>query len=103
MVTRGNQDAPTGYGSDWSRLRTWPGAYRQGFLDSKERAYFDFENMESIGQPNWELSKGKPWYHLHSYEWEYDEGSIGRKLQFDEWRESLAWQAFSAYEINKKT
>ena len=102
MVTRGNQDAPTGYGSDWSRLRTWPGAYRQGFLDSKERAYFDFENMESIGQPNWELSKGKPWYHLHSYEWEYDEGSIGRKLQFDEWRESQAWQAFSAYESIKK-
>ncbi|HBL75003.1 MAG: hypothetical protein A2W90_07590 [Bacteroidetes bacterium GWF2_42_66] len=102
MVTRGNQDAPTGYGSDWGRLRTWPWAYRQEFLDSKERAYFNFENMESIGQPNWELSKGKPWYHLNSYEWEYDEGSIGRKLQFNEWRESQAWQAFSAYESIKK-
>jgi hypothetical protein len=102
MVTRGNQDAPTGYGSEWSRLRTWPGTYRQGFLNSKERAYFDFENMESIGQPNWDLCRGKPWYHLHSYEWGYDEGSIGRKLQFNEWRESQAWQAFSAYESIKK-
>ena len=102
MVTRGNQDAPTGYGAEWSRLRTWPGAYRQGFLDSKERAYFDFEHEESIGQPNWNLCKGKPWYNLHSYEWGYDEGSIGRKLQCSEWRESQAWQAFSAYEAMKK-
>jgi len=102
MVTRGNQDAPTGYGAEWSRLRTWPGAYRQGFLDSKERAFFDFEHQESIGQPNWNLCKGKPWYNLQSYEWGYDEGSIGRKLQVNEWRESQAWQAFSAYEAIKK-
>jgi hypothetical protein len=102
MVTRGNQDAPTGYGAEWSRLRTWPGAYRQGFLDSKERAYFDFEHEESIGQPNWNLCKAKPWYNIQSYEWGYDEGSIGRKLQASEWRESQAWQAFSAYEAMKK-
>ncbi len=102
MVTRGNQDAPTGYGAEWSQLRKWPGAYRQGFLDSKERAYFDFEHQESIGQPNWNLCKGKPWYNLQSYEWGYDEGSIGRKLQVNEWRESQAWQAFSAYEAVKK-
>ncbi|MEN8230805.1 MAG: glycoside hydrolase family 2 TIM barrel-domain containing protein [Bacteroidota bacterium] len=102
MVTRGNQDAPTGYGSEWSTLRTWPGAYRQGFLDSKARAYFNFEHQESIGQPNWNLCKGKPWYRLQSYEWIYDEGSIGRKLQHNEWRESQAWQAFSAYEATKK-
>lgn len=102
MVTRGNQDAPTGYGADWSRLREWPGVCRQGFLDSKERAYFNFEHEESIGQPNWNLCKGKPWYNLQSYEWEYDVGSIGRKLQQSEWRESQAWQAFSAYEAIKK-
>ncbi len=102
MVTRGNQDAATGYGAAWSRLREWPGAYRQGFLDSKERAYFNFEHQESIGQPNWSLCRGKPWYLLQSYEWGYDEGSIGRKLQSDEWRISQAWQAFSAYEAIKK-
>lgn len=102
MVTRGNQDAITGYGADWSVLRKWPRPYYQGFLDSKERAYFNFEHQESIGQPNWNLSRGKPWYHLQSYEWSYDEGSIGRKLQLDEWRESQAWQAFSAYEAIKK-
>jgi glycosyl hydrolase family 2 len=102
MVTRGNQDALTGYGAQWSVLRKWPSAYYQGFLDSKERAYFNFEHQESIGQPNWYLSRGKPWYHLQSYEWAYDEGSIGRKLQQDEWRESQAWQAFSAYEAIKK-
>ena len=102
MVTRGNQDAATGYGADWSRLRTWPGAYRQGFLDSRERAYFNFEHQESIGQPNWDLCRGKPWYLIQSYEWGYDEGSIGRKLLQSEWRESQAWQAFSAYEAIKK-
>ncbi len=102
MVTRGNQDAATGYGAEWSQLRLWPGAYRQNFLDSKERAYFNFEHQESIAQPNWNLCKGKPWYHLQSYEWAYDEGSIGRKLSVEEWRESQAWQAFSAYEAIKK-
>jgi len=102
MVTRGNQDAATGYGVEWSTLRKWPGAYRQGFLDSKERAYFNFEHQESIAQPNWTLCKGKPWYYLQSYEWDYDKGSIGRRLQHGEWRESQAWQAFSAYEAIKK-
>ena len=102
MVTRGNQDAATGYGHEWSFLRKWPSAYYQGFLDSKERAYFNFEHQESIGQPNMDLCKGKPWYNLQSYEWDYDKGSIGRKLQLDEWRESQAWQAFSAYEATKK-
>ena len=102
MVTRGNQDATTGYGSEWSSLRKWPGAYRQGFLDSKERAYFNFEHQESIGQPNWKLCRGKPWFNLQSYEWGYDEGSVGKKLLQSEWRESQAWQAFSAYEAIKK-
>ncbi len=102
MVTRGNQDAPTGYGKDWGHLRTWPDNYYKSFLNSKERAYFNFEHEESMAQPNWNLCKGKPWYLLHSYEWDYDKGSIGRRLELDEWRESQAWQAFSAWESMKK-
>jgi hypothetical protein len=102
MVTRGNQDSVTGYGKEWSVLRTWPPEYYKDHLSSKSRAYFNFEHEESIGQPNWNLVKGKPWYRLQSYEWEYDEGSIGRRLSADEWEESQAWQAFSAYESMKK-
>lgn len=102
MVTRGNQDATTGYGAQWSVLRKWPRPYYQELLDSKARAYFNFEHQESIGQPNWNMCKGKPWYLLQSYEWKYDVGSIGRKLSTEEWRESQAWQAFSAYEATKK-
>jgi hypothetical protein len=74
----------------------------QKFPRSNERAYFNFEHEESTGQPNWSVYKGKPWFHLPSYEWGYDQGSIGRKLTFDEWQESQAWQAFSAYESMRK-
>ncbi len=102
MVTRGNQDSITGYTKDWSVLRTWPPDYYRDFLESRERAYFNFEHEESIGQPNWNLAKGKPWYRLQSYEWPYDEGTIGRRLSADEWLESQAWQAFSAWESMKK-
>jgi hypothetical protein len=101
-VTRGNQDSPTGYGKEWDELRNYPGDYRASFLDSKYRAYFNFEHQESMAQPNWDLVKGKPWYKLHSYEWDYDEGSIGRRLTYDEWKESQAWQAFGAWEAMKK-
>lgn len=102
MVTRGNIEAVTGYGCQWSNVRNWPDAYRQGLLDSKQRAYFCLEHQESIGQPNWTLRKGKPSYKIHSYEWRYDEGSIGRKLSSDEWQESQGWQAFAAYEAMRK-
>ena len=102
MVTRGNQDSVTGYGKGWSALRKWPDTYTKDFLDSPSRAYFNFEHEESTGQPNWALVKGKPWYHLQSYEWPYDKGSIGRMLTFEQWRQSQAWQAFSAYESMKK-
>jgi hypothetical protein len=80
-------------------------AYRDNipdFLNSPDRAYINFEHEESIGQPNWNLVKGKPWYKIQSYEWSYDEGSIGRRLTPEEWRESQAWQAFSAYESMRK-
>ncbi len=102
MVTRGNQDSPTGYTKDWSEIRTWPNDYVKSFLESKERAYFNFEHEESMAQPNWNLCKGKAWHLVHSYEWDYDVGTIGRRLELTEWRESQAWQAFSAWESMKK-
>jgi hypothetical protein len=104
-VVRGNQDSPTGYGREWSVLRNLTTEYRDNipdFLNSPDRAYFNFEHEESIGQPNWYLVRGKPWYKIQSYEWSYDEGSIGRRLTDEEWRESQAWQAFSAYESMRK-
>ncbi|HZH71148.1 MAG TPA: hypothetical protein VFD91_01545 [Mariniphaga sp.] len=102
LVTRGSQDAYTGYGAEWTKLRKAPNAWAASCLAANDKAYFNFEHEESIGQPNWDLSKGKPWYLVQSYEWSYDEGSIGRRLTTDEWRESQAWQAFSAWESMKR-
>lgn len=115
MITRGNMDHMTGYGANWEILRNWPytkkwsgeqgwreNANRTTYLKSKERAYFDFENEESIAQPNWELMRGKPEYKIMSYEWDADKGSIGRLLTTEEWRESQAFQAMSAFEAIKK-
>jgi hypothetical protein len=114
LLARGNMDTPTGYGKLWTVIREWPGgAYRGednwdqgdlriGCLRSRTHAYFNFENEESVGQPNWELRRGHPTYHVMSYELDYDAGSIGRRLSCDEWRTSQAWQAFSAYESVRK-
>ena len=114
-ITRGDMDHATGYGTEWSTLRRYPypkdwsgeqgwrvAGYRTDYLNSKERAYFDFESEESAAQPNWNLRKGKPSYQIKSYELEYDEGSIGRQLTVDEWEASQAWQAFSGFEAYKK-
>lgn len=110
-ICRGNMDYILGYGNEWSALRQWPNVetknlpaymeatdYIPSYINSRERAYFNFEHDEIVGQPNWNVYKGKPMYHVMSYEDYYDEGSIGRKLSFDEWKESQAWQAFGAYE-----
>lgn len=110
-ICRGNMDYILGYGNEWSALRQWPEvekkylpdymettAYIPSFIDSPERAYFNFEHDEITGQPNWNIHKGKPTYHLESYEKYYEEGSIGRSLSFDEWLTSQAWQALGAYE-----
>ena len=110
-ICRGNMDYILGYGNEWSALRQWPNveeknlpaymestAYIPSYLESRERAYFNFEHDEIAGQPNWNLYKGKPMYHVMSYEDSYDEGSIGRRLGVDEWLASQAWQAFGAYE-----
>ncbi len=108
-ISRGSMDYPTGFGQDWEYLRRWPVPHKWpgnadivSFLNSPDRAYFNFEQEETIGQMNWSLFKGSPVYKYHSYEWDYDEGSIGRRLTCDEWRESQAWQAFSAYECIRK-
>tara|TARA_R110002050_G_scaffold91784_6_gene192541 strand:+ start:31963 stop:34872 length:2910 start_codon:yes stop_codon:yes gene_type:complete len=102
LVTRGGQDAYSGYGNEWSEIRNAPNEWAASCLTVKDKAYFNFEHEESAGQPNWDLCKGKPWYLLQSYEWDYDEGSIGRKLSTNEWKASQAWQAFSAWESMKK-
>jgi hypothetical protein len=114
-VTRGTMDHATGYAKDWEGLRVWPrpkdwdgeqnwtrGRHKAGFLNSKARAYFDYESEESIGQPNWELRRGHPTYRVKSYEHSYDEGTIGKELTCDEWRLHQAYQAFSAYEAYRK-
>lgn len=115
LITRGSMDYMGGYGAEWTTLRNWPflekderpmwyetNEFQTSFLNSKHRAYFNFEHDESIGQPNWELVKGKPWYKVPSYEWDYDVGSIGRRLEFTEWQASQAWQALITYETVKK-
>jgi hypothetical protein len=115
LITRGSMDYMGGYGAEWTTLRKWPflekderplyyetNEFQTSFLNSKERAYFNFEHDESIGQPNWDLAKGKPWYFVPSYEWDYDIGSIGRRLEFSEWETSQAWQALITYETVKK-
>lgn len=115
LFCRGNMDYILGYGNEWSALREWPyvkeehlpnwaesTGYIPSYLESGERAYFNFEHDEIIGQPNWNIYKGKPMYHIKSYEREYDNGSIGRELGFNEWLTSQAWQALGAYETIKK-
>jgi hypothetical protein len=102
LVTRGTQDAVTGDGAEWSKLRSWPSGFTADCLKNNIRAWFNFEHEESAAQANWNLSKGWPWHHLRSYEERYEKGSIGRVLDFNEWRASQGWQAFSAYESMRK-
>lgn len=102
LMTRGSQDAYSGYGAEWSRIRTMPNKWAASVLEANDKAYFNFEHEESAAQPNWELHRGKPWYKVQSYEWEYEEGSIGKKLDSEDWRASQGYQAFSAWESMKK-
>ena len=104
LVTRGGQDAITGYGAEWTALRKWPEgkAGAADCMNNRIRAWFNFEHEESGAQPNWNLSSGSPWHRLRSYESGYEKGSIGRVLDFSEWRASQGWQAFSAYESMRK-
>jgi hypothetical protein len=115
MMTIGDMDHATGYGAEWNVLRNYPNppdfdsdmgwrrsTFKEGYINSPVRAYFDFESEENAAQPNWNLFKGQPYYEIKSYEYTYDEGSIGRRLAVDEWRTSQAWQAFSGFEAYKK-
>ena len=102
MLTRGNQDAYTGYGAKWTALRNAPYPRAAYVLEAKDQCYFNFEHEEAAAQPNWNLAIREPWYQVQSYEWDYDKGSIGRKLEVEEWKTSQAWQAFSAWESMKK-
>lgn len=101
MMTRGSQDAYTGYGAKWTELRNFPYPWAKSCLDAKDLCYFNFEHEESAAQPNWNLARKDPWFEVQSYEWDYEKGSIGRLLQFNEWRASQAFQAFSAWESMK--
>lgn len=102
LMTRGNQDAYTGYGATWTALRKAPYKWAASCLDANEKAFFNFEHEESAAQPNWELAAKEPWYKVQSYEWDYEKGSIGRRLEASEWRISQAFQAFAAWESMKK-
>src|SRR5690606_6939720 len=68
QMTRGSQDAYSGYGASWTQIRKMPNEWAASVLAANDLAYFNFEHEESAGQPNWELSKGKPWYKVQSYE-----------------------------------
>lgn len=102
LMTRGNQDAYTGYRATWSELRKAPYRWAASCINANDKAFFNFEHEESAAQPNWELAQKEPWYKVQSYEWEYEENSIGRKLDAEEWKISQAFQAFSAWESMKK-
>ena len=102
MMTRGSQDAYTGYGANWTSLRNAPNPWAASCLAANDKAYFNFEHEESAAQPNWNLAEREPWFQVQSYEWDYERGSIGRRLNAEEWKASQAWQAFSAWESMKK-
>ena len=46
MITRGNQDSYTGYGKKWNVIREFPDPYVASFLNSPDRAYFNFEGLQ---------------------------------------------------------
>ena len=101
MMTRGVQDSYSGYSNSWSTIRNMPSPWARWTLEARDLCYFNFEHEESIGMPNWSLARKEPWYHIDSYEKDYEEGNIGIRLSFDQWRESQAYQAFSAWESMK--
>ena len=101
MMTRGIQDSYSGYDNPWSEIRNMPSPWAKWTLEARDLCYFNFEHEESIGMPNWSLARKEPWYRLDSYEKNYEDGNIGTRLTFDQWRESQAYQAFGAWESMK--
>ncbi len=113
QLARGNMEQTTSYGVDWSVIRKLGQGLdedvadlndriRMEYLNSDSHAWFDYESEETIGQPNWNLHEGKPYYHMYSYEKDYNIGNVGRIFKFSEWQESQAWQALTAYEAYRK-
>lgn len=101
MMTRGVQDSYSGYDNSWSTIRNMPSPWARWTLEARDLCYFNFEHEESIGMPNWSLARKEPWYKIDSYEKNYEDGNIGTRLGFDQWRESQAYQAFGAWESMK--
>ena len=101
MMTRGIQDSYSGYDNPWSEIRNMPSPWAKWTLEAKDLGYYNFEHEESIGMPNWNLARKEPWYRIDSYEKNYEDGNIGTRLTFDQWRESQAYQAFGAWESMK--
>lgn len=101
MMTRGVQDSYSGYDNPWSEIRKMLRPWAKWTLEARDLCYFNFEHEESIGMPNWALARKEPWYRLDSYEKNYEDGNIGTRLAFDQWRESQAYQAFGAWESMK--
>ncbi|GIP32668.1 hypothetical protein [Paenibacillus sp. J2TS4] len=92
-----------GYGSTWEEFRKQDWKWQEDLLQSPDRAYLVTE-FAVTGDPNWKLQEGHshPWHHLESYEKPYEDGSIGRRLTVEEWRESQAFQGFAAFHAVKK-
>lgn len=68
LMTRGSQDAYTGYGAKWTALRKAPNKWAASCLAANDKAYFNFEHEESAAQPNWTLAEKEPWFKVQSYE-----------------------------------
>lgn len=102
LVTRGSQDAITGYGASWSGLRRWPSGVAKDCLDNQIRAWFNFEHEESAAQPNWNLSGGSLGIASGPTRNPMTLAASAASLEPDEWRASQGWQAFSAYESMRK-
>ena len=113
QLARGNMEQTAAYGKDWREIRKlgtgieekvagYNDRLRLSYLNSNTHGWFDYESEETIGMPNWNLHKGKPYYRMYSYEKHYNEGNLGRVLKLSEWKESQAWQALSAYETYRK-
>lgn len=90
-----------GYGGTWDALRKQPWRWQEELLQSQRHAYLVTE-FAVTGDPNWERQVGEPWHHVASPEKVYEDGSLGRRLTMEEWRESQAFQCFAAFNAVKR-
>jgi hypothetical protein len=99
-MTFGGMHSPLGGGHEWSRLMAFPANLPDvaHYMSRKDRAYIIAETHTVVGHPNWELARGKPWTDVEFYEQNMEERVVGRSFEKDEWGQSQALQALSAYE-----